>query len=1150
MKKKINFFISLVAMLLCSLPALANRVAPTKPQTVAPQEGGCYWLYNVATGLFLGDEPTYSNRAAVNLNGNNMYLAHEGEYWTLRKDSPSGYYLYSNYTYNSQYTSNSHVEEYSAWTISATDNGYTLKTQQHQNEEMFLGVGKNNAVYGHLTENVDWTFMDAEQAAHYAAELKLYNALAEADDKGWSLGAFEKLYNERAESTNLQLSQAAEQLMQAVEFSYYTGVFDQINDYKMMFNLYGHKNSKFYDSYINIVADKNSTATLTALVETDVDAELLYTPHGDNECTMNVYVDDVLVRTIKPYILYHTDTGTPKDRFYESLTPGKHIIKWVVVNGYNKYEKSATLRNIGVVNCKPIEVHLAEPGSLGTEVLYNVDHVRDVRYLKVVGDMNEEDAVRLSMMTNMLSLDMSEATIAELPNKTFHYDNAPYLHTVILPEGIKSLGEVCFSGSNITSINIPSTVKSIGRSCFYNCNFEEISMPDAVTALGDYAFQGCIMLKDVRYSAGLTKVPNYAFYSCLSLNNCNLPEGITSIGSEAFRDCEFGTFNPVFPSTLKEIGRYAFYNCDGMTEVVIPDAVEEMEYGCFAYSDKLEKVTVSQNMYVCDDRGYTSWFYGCGALNLLTVRSATVMKVKNRVLNDEYRPNITVRVPKYLVNSYKLDPYWYNFGAIEGFSTADTKNWTIHADLTLDSHSRFEGEPNIELKKSNFKIVGDMPMTIDNFTTNTKWYSFSSNYYDMHIDWTSQVMSKCNNINVIGNCYHNSTFTGQKWLCMALPFDTKLGNIVSKTDDVLYSLRVYDGAGRAANGVGANWTRIYDEDYVIPAGTGFIIQTSARNGYESTVQFKSLENDSRNNILNNQDFVKSLELNSCDETVNKGWNLVGNPYLTYYNIHKLNFTAPITVYDSNKNQYFAYSITDDDYALMPTQGFFVQCPGDEMPTIGFPVSGKQLTDEIIEQNAAKGSKVATTRKIIDLTLGNGDNSDKTRVVLNEAAATTYELSCDASKFMSDSKDAVQLWTIDDNGTQYAINERPMADGIVALGVNIPAAGTYTFAMPRCLAQNIVLYDKDTDVETDLSAGDYSFTADAGVDAERFVLRSKAGTATGIVSHAGNLDKVAVDIYSMDGRFLMKANGSFNVESLPQGMYVVRKNGETQKVVIK
>ena len=81
------------------------------------------------------------------------------------------------------------------------------------------------------------------------------------------------------------------------------------------------------------------------------------------------------------------------------------------------------------------------------------------------------------------------------------------------------------------------------------------------------------------------------------------------------------------------------------------------------------------------------------------------------------------------------------------------------------------------------------------------------------------------------------------------------------------------------------------EDAVIEAGTGFIVQTSVA----TTLTFRALENESKQNIVSNEEVKKALAANASERMSDKGWNLVGNPWQCYFNIHTLNFTAPITV---------------------------------------------------------------------------------------------------------------------------------------------------------------------------------------------------------------------------------------------------------------
>ena len=87
-----------------------------------------------------------------------------------------------------------------------------------------------------------------------------------------------------------------------------------------------------------------------------------------------------------------------------------------------------------------------------------------------------------------------------------------------------------------------------------------------------------------------------------------------------------------------------------------------------------------------------------------------------------------------------------------------------------------------------------------------------------------------------------------------------------------------------------------------------------------------------------------------------------------------------------------------------------------------------------------------------------------------------------------------LYTIAD-GVKYAINERPIGDGEIQLGMQLPTAGTYTLALTKSASLPVTLVDCLTGDETDLTANAYIFRADAGTQNSRFVIR--IGGATGI-----------------------------------------------------
>ena len=149
----------------------------------------------------------------------------------------------------------------------------------------------------------------------------------------------------------------------------------------------------------------------------------------------------------------------------------------------------------------------------------------------------------------------------------------------------------------------------------------------------------------------------------------------------------------------------------------------------------------------------------------------------------------------------------------------------------------------------------------------------------------------------------------------------------------------------------------------------------------------------------------------------------------------------------------------------------------------------------------------------------------------------YEVNCDASKFMEADTPVPQIYTIE-NGVQMAINERPAADGIIKIGMLLPADGTYTIMSKRNALTEAVLVDKQNGTETILSEDGYTFSAQAGTTDNRFELRLSSGDTTGIehnIAQPSTLD--AQPYYDLNGR---------RVAEPTKGVYI--QNGK--KVVIK
>lgn len=119
------------------------------------------------------------------------------------------------------------------------------------------------------------------------------------------------------------------------------------------------------------------------------------------------------------------------------------------------------------------------------------------------------------------------------------YINDVEVTEVVVPEGIKSMGDYTFAGfSAMTSVSIPNSVKSIGRGAFQDCSgLTSIDIPNSVTSIGSSAFSGCTGLTSVAVPNGVAIVGSYAFNKCSGLTAVTLPNSLTDIESRAFSGC-------------------------------------------------------------------------------------------------------------------------------------------------------------------------------------------------------------------------------------------------------------------------------------------------------------------------------------------------------------------------------------------------------------------------------------------------------------------------------------------------------------------------------------------------------------------------------------------------------------------------------------
>ena len=376
-----------------------------------------------------------------------------------------------------------------------------------------------------------------------------------------------------------------------------------------------------------------------------------------------------------------------------------------------------------------------------------------------------------------------------------------------------------------------------------------------------------------------------------------------------------------------------------------------------------------------------------------------------------------------------------------------------------------------------------------------------------------------------------------------MPFDVRVSEIeVLEEGTTNWVIRKYDGEKRALGETAETWVKMSGDD-ILNAGEGYIIQSSRYIGTSSQsysgFRMKAINNANKNHIFINTDATVTLNEHQSEFAHNRSWNLIGNPYPSYYDTRFMDFSAPITVWNMNNNTYTAYSPSDDSYILCPGEAFFVQCPIDDTDIL-FSKDGRQKdrTVRAMEQQARrKVAALSEHRVIVNLSVSDGTYNDKTRIVLNESASIDYEMDKDASKFMSTEMNVPQIYT-SNAGVNYAINERPIANGRVDLNTRIHADGQYTITLDSQLSDySVELYDKKVNKKVMLSeCKSYSFFAESGEEGARFTLYFSNGE-TGVTDDF-MADESAHDIYTIDGK---KVDAP-----VQKGVYV--RNGK--KMVVK
>ena len=548
-----------------------------------------------------------------------------------------------------------------------------------------------------------------------------------------------------------------------------------------------------------------------------------------------------------------------------------------------------------------------------------------------------------------------------------------------------------------------------------------------------------------------------------------------------------------------------------------------------------------------------------------------------------YQPDITLTKTNGLAEDARLTvPRWYGvtsannangstYGLFHNYETAvPSSSYDNYLDMQFFYPVRLTIDADKPVKLKKFVLDQDCeqyyfeqytdPITGTNYKITPSTAIFKSPVTAEEIEMTYHLTDNA--------IRWKGTTSGDSYRFVSFPFDVKLSEITipdfQYKSDMAVICMEFDAAKRAtdASGSGYNWRQLSANE-VLHANHGYLIGFYGEwaepyvdyygkikyNYYsyrQTTLRVKAMDTENKQQLFTNGDVTVPLTAYPSPYKHRESWNHTGNPYPSFFDIHYLDFTAPITVFDGVS--YYAFSPLDDAYYLYPNETFFVQCP-EGINSITFYKDGRLHNDPgglwQTKNAPARGMMQATEanplRRVYNFILNGAAGHDRTRIVLNEEASTAYELEHDAAKMMSEGS-TPQLYVLD-GGVQYAIDERPLEEGIFSLGMIFPAAGSYTLSLPDNPDEQmeVVLTDLQTGAETNLTETAYTFDANSGSVANRFSVRfTKKGTNAIPHTNASYGEPV---YYDLQGRILPSA-------PTQSGIYILRQGQTSHKVIVK
>lgn len=209
----------------------------------------------------------------------------------------------------------------------------------------------------------------------------------------------------------------------------------------------------------------------------------------------------------------------------------------------------------------------------------------------------------------------------------------------------------------VTWEGVDYPVVEFSDQCFYNSSVSTVKIPNTVVILGEACFKSS-GIQSIEIPSSVTMLGKDCFSQCEYLYNVILPNSITKIPYGCFWYCS-SLASIKIPSSVTSIGSYAFAYSHGLHNIELSEGIISLGLGCFSDCTNLKTLKLPKSLEELGNDVFN------GSTNLKEIRCDALNPPSIGSRQDGFsRQDCILSVPQASIEFYKQNSWWGGFGII------------------------------------------------------------------------------------------------------------------------------------------------------------------------------------------------------------------------------------------------------------------------------------------------------------------------------------------------------------------------------------------------------------------------------------------------------------------------------------------------------